>query len=104
MFLCLIPVLWMAPRPWPWNRIAGIVAAVWVIIGFSVDLQAHERLGQGVVQEDRSISNPLELWKYAPAMMLDAPGGWGIGKPISNAWLIPRAVKPTSATQKPIYE
>lgn len=79
LFLGMIPVLWMSPRPWPWKRIAGIVAAVWVIIGFSVYLQAHERLGQGVVQEDRSISNRLELWKYAPAMMLDAPGGWGIG-------------------------
>lgn len=79
LFLGLLPVLLMAPRPWPWKRIGGVVAAVWVVVGFSVYLQAHERLGQGVVQEDRSISNRLDLWKYAPTMMLDAPGGWGIG-------------------------
>ena len=58
---------------------AGVVASVWIIIGFSIYLQAHERFGQGVVQEDRSIINRLDLWKYAPAMMLDAPGGWGAG-------------------------
>jgi len=80
IFLGLIPVLWMAPRQWPWKRIGGIVAAVWIIIGFSVYFQAHERLGQGMVQEDRSISNRLELWKHAPAMMVDAPGGWGLGQ------------------------
>ena len=79
LFFGLLPVLLMAPRPWPWKRIAGVVAAVWIIVGFSVYLQAHERLGQGVVQEDRSISNRLDLWKYAPSMMLDAPDGWGLG-------------------------
>src|SRR5690606_38880648 len=28
---------------------------------------------------DRSITNRLEIWKQAPRMMVDAPGGWGIG-------------------------
>ena len=79
LFVGLIPVLWMAPRPWPWKRIIGVVASVWIIMGFSIHLQAHERFGQGVVQEDRSITNRLDLWKYAPTMMLDAPGGWGAG-------------------------
>lgn len=79
LFFGLVPVLLMAPRPWPWKRIIGVVTAIWVIVGFSVYLQAYERLGQGVVQEDRSITNRLELWKSAPAMMLDAPGGWGLG-------------------------
>lgn len=75
----LTPVLLMAPRPWPWRRIIGVMVAVWVIVGASVYLQAHERLGQGVGRADRSITNRLELWKSAPAMMLDAPGGWGFG-------------------------
>lgn len=75
----LVPVLWMAPRPWPWKQIAGVVAAVGVIMGFSIYLHAHERVAQGLVQEDRSVTNRLDLWSYAPTMMLDAPGGWGIG-------------------------
>lgn len=79
LFIGLVPVLVMAPRPWPWKRIAGVVASVWIIIGFSIFLQAHERLGQGIAQEDRSISNRLKLWKSTPEMMLDAPGGWGLG-------------------------
>lgn len=79
LFLGLIPVLWMITKPWPLKRIAGILASICIIIGFSVYLRAHERFGQGVVQEDRSVSNRLELWRHAPAMMVDAPGGWGIG-------------------------
>ncbi len=73
------PLLLWAPRPWAARRIVGVVVAVWCIVGFAVYLQAHERLGQGVVRNDPSISNRLDLWKYAPVMMRDAPGGWGFG-------------------------
>lgn len=78
-FCGLIPLLACLRRPLPVKRIVGVVASVWVIIGASIYLQAHERFGQGVVQEDRSISNRLVLWKVTPTMMVDAPGGWGIG-------------------------
>jgi O-Antigen ligase len=79
-FCGLIPLLVCLRRPLPVKRIVGAIAAVWVIIGASIYLQAHERYGQGVVQEDRSISNRFVLWKMAPTMMVDAPGGWGIGE------------------------
>lgn len=77
--LGLVPVIVMLRRPWSRSRMLGVLAAIWVIVGASVFLQAHERYGQGVVQEDHSISNRLEIWKTTPQMMVDAPGGWGIG-------------------------
>jgi len=79
-FLGLAPLLLVLRRPWPWRRVAAAVASIWIIVGASITLQAHERFGQGVLKEDRSISNRFEIWKSAPAMMVDAPGGWGMGK------------------------
>lgn len=75
----LLPLILMAPRPWPRQRTAAVVTAVWVIIGASVYLQAHQRLGQGLLQEDKSITHRVQLWTAAPRMMVDAPGGWGLG-------------------------
>ncbi len=79
-FCGLIPLVLSLRRPWPGKRIFGVVASAWMIIGASIYLQAHERFGQGVVQEDRSISNRFVLWKTAPTMMVDAPRGWGTGQ------------------------
>ena len=79
-FCGLIPLVVCLRRPLPLKRIIGVVAAVWIIIGADFYLQAHERYGQGVVQEDRSISNRFGIWKVAPTMMADAPGGWGVGQ------------------------
>lgn len=31
------------------------------------------------VSDDKSVSNRLEIWSYAPQMISDAPYGWGIG-------------------------
>lgn len=73
-------LLLAAPRPWPMRRVIATGVAVAVMVAASVYLQAHERYGQGVASEDRSITNRLDLWKYAPAMMVGAPGGWGWGK------------------------
>jgi hypothetical protein len=72
-------VLWRCPRPWTSARTWAVVAAVWVIVGASVYLGATHRFGQGVAQEDRSITHRIELWKVAPRMIMDAPGGWGLG-------------------------
>jgi len=79
-FCGLLPMLFFLQRPWSRSRVAGIVAAIWIIIGASIYLQAHERFGQGVIQEDRSISNRFILWKAVPTMIVDAPGGWGLGQ------------------------
>lgn len=78
-FLGLVPLLLCAPRPWPMRRLVAVGVAVWAMIGFAFYLNAHERYGQGVVQQDRSITNRLHLWKHGPLMVVDAPGGWGLG-------------------------
>ncbi|MDD2711172.1 MAG: O-antigen ligase family protein [Verrucomicrobiae bacterium] len=75
----MVPLLWKTARPWSKRKIAAVVVSIWVMIGVSVLWEAHERLGQGVAQEDKSITHRLELWMKAPRMMADAPGGWGLG-------------------------
>ena len=78
-FTGLITLIAFIPRPWPLNKCVAIGIAALLMTAFTVYLNAHERYGQGVFQEDRSINNRAELWKVAPAMMVDAPTGWGIG-------------------------
>ncbi|MBE2205699.1 MAG: O-antigen ligase family protein [Chthoniobacterales bacterium] len=75
----LVPLLIFVPRPWPMRRLVALGVAVWAMIGFSFYLNAHERYGQGVVKQDRSITNRLHLWKHGPLMIVDSPGGWGLG-------------------------
>jgi len=81
----LMPLLLLTPRPWAWKRIAASAVAVWVIVGASIYLQANSRYMQGIVTEDRSITHRLDIWKVTPQMMVDAPGGWGLGQ-ASNAY------------------
>jgi len=76
----LVPLLWTAPRPWPRKRIVAISCAVWAIAGASIYLQAHNRLMQGIVKEDRSITHRIDIWEKTPQMIVDAPGGWGLGQ------------------------
>jgi hypothetical protein len=75
----LVPLILWAPRPWKGAKLVAVLVGVWSIVGASIYLKAHERYLQGTVTEDRSISNRLEIWKAAPAMMVNAPGGWGLG-------------------------
>ena len=66
-------------RPWPWARlVSGVVVAV-VVVVLSAGLGTTVRLGQGVTEEDKSISNRLLVWSAAPKMFAAAPGGWGLG-------------------------
>ena len=80
LFCGLIPLIVFAQRPWPWNKIIGITLSIWIMVGFSIYLDATGRYEQGIIKEDRSISNRFEVWKAGPQMMVDAPYGWGIGK------------------------
>jgi hypothetical protein len=75
----LTAVLCTIPRPWRIQKIVALVACFWVIVGTSVYLNTYSRYSQGIVNEDPSISNRIELWKMAPRMMVDAPAGWGLG-------------------------
>ncbi|MDR3404222.1 MAG: O-antigen ligase family protein [Chthoniobacter sp.] len=70
-------LLWRAPRPWAVSRVAAVLIAIWLLVGTAVHLQAHQRFGQGIVKEDRSITNRLKIWKQVPQMMVAAPNGWG---------------------------
>lgn len=79
-FFGLIVVVLNVPRPWPMKKIVAVGVSVWIIIGFSIYLQAQERFSQGLLKEDSSITNRLEIWKAAPQMMVSAPNGWGLGK------------------------
>lgn len=71
-------LIWFAPRPWPKPRWIALLITFWIGIMFVIFLNAHQRFGQGLVQEDKSISNRLVIWKEVPRMLADAPGGWGI--------------------------
>lgn len=78
-FTGLIVLIGFAPRPWPLTKKTATGVSVLAMIAFSFYLNAHERYGQGVIEEDPSITNRIELWGATPAMMVDAPAGWGIG-------------------------
>jgi len=80
LFLGSVPIIYFANRPWPWSKIIGITISIWIMVGVTIFLDAQDRYEQGVIKEDRSIGNRIEIWKAAPQMMVDAPNGWGIGK------------------------
>lgn len=72
-------IIWRSPKSWGWIRICASGAVVVCIIGVMVDIQAYKRFGQGLIQEDRSITNRLALWNTVPKMIADSPSGWGFG-------------------------
>lgn len=74
------PLLWVCGRCLSKAQWTGLACSLAVLIGFAFLLNANQRFTQGIAgEEDASISNRLALWKSAPRMMLDAPGGWGLG-------------------------
>jgi hypothetical protein len=79
LFVGAIPIIYFSNRPWPWLNIGGATVAIWIMVGAAITLDAQDRYGQGVVQQDRSIDNRLDIWREAPEMMVDAPWGWGLG-------------------------
>lgn len=76
----LTVMLWHVPRPWPWPKVYALVLSILILVGSAFYLQAAHRFGQGLISEDRSIGNRLDIWKVAPRMMVDAPTGWGFGQ------------------------
>ena len=70
-------LLAFTPRPWPKARLIAGGLAFWVVIIGGFFLNAHERFGKGIVQEDKSISHRLEIWKSSPQMLAANPQGWG---------------------------
>ena len=74
-------ILARAGRPWPRGRALAIVAALVAMAAYASwdGVGAARRLGQSP-SSDRSIGNRLAIWRTAPRMMVDAPGGWGAGR------------------------
>ena len=66
-------------RPWDIRKSVAILVGLSLIVAFSFYLKTYSRYGQGITQNDLSITNRLHIWKSAPRMMVDAPNGWGIG-------------------------
>lgn len=66
-------------RSWAWKRCLAIGVAITTMVIVACGIGASDRYGQGIASPDRSIANRLMLWNAAPAMMVDAPDGWGIG-------------------------
>lgn len=64
-------------RPWPRGRWIPIVAALVLLGSYAVWHGVATRYGKGIVEEDASVSNRWLIYRMAPAMMVDAPGGWG---------------------------
>lgn len=78
-FSGLIALIAFVPRPWPLTKVMAVGFSLLVIGAYAFHLNAHERYAQGLMEEDRSITHRMELWRGTPAMMVDAPKGWGIG-------------------------
>ena len=76
---------WFEKRTMPNGRILAVLLAMLVIVSSAVFLNAHTRFSQSA-QQDRSISNRLEIWREVPTMLYDAPRGWG-GSSASRAFM-----------------
>ncbi len=67
----------LAPRPWPKGRLIGAGCAIWMVIAATFLLNAHQRIGQGIGTEDKSVTHRLQIWKAAPQLCAIRPFGWG---------------------------
>jgi len=81
-----IPLLIWAPHPWPRPRQIGIFVSLLLLLGAVIWVKAPARYFQGIIHDDLSISNRLEIWKSVPAMIANAPEGWGVGNS-GNAYI-----------------
>lgn len=63
-----------------WKRMALLAAALAVAAGCLFASGQGERLVKNLFNEGQSETSRLTVWKQVPAMMVDAPGGWGWGK------------------------
>ncbi len=91
-----IPLFAFSPRPWPRGRVIAVVAVLLALIAAAVSIERSDRFTKGISEPDASISNRLLIWKKVPKMMVDAPGGWGLGNS-GNAYM--QWYQPTERTE-----
>ena len=77
--LGLLPIILYSQRPWPLPKVFFVGASAAMLLLVAIHLQVQDRIIQGAVSDDKSISNRILIWKVAPKMMWDAPLGWGFG-------------------------
>jgi len=75
----LLPLVIFAPRPWGFARCLAVLGALVLSVAALFYFKADARLVQGVIQEDKSVTNRLVIWQRVPAMMAASPEGWGYG-------------------------
>lgn len=75
----LLSIVIFAPRPWGFVRCLAVLGALVLSVAALFYFKADARLVQGVVQEDKSVTNRLVIWQRVPAMMAASPEGWGYG-------------------------
>ena len=68
---------WKKPcKLWRWFP---ALLAVLVIVGAALWTGFAGRMARSAPSADTSVGNRLVIWRNVPAMMVDAPGGWGRG-------------------------
>lgn len=82
----ILPVIIWSKKPWKLSRIFCVTVSAVILSAFAIHLNATERLATVLPGADDSVANRLILWNAAPQMMLDAPGGWGLGN-AGNAFM-----------------
>jgi hypothetical protein len=93
----LLPLVMFAPRPWGIVRLLAIIATLILSVAALFYFRADDRLAQGVVREDKSVTNRLIIWGRAPAMMVAAPEGWGEG---CAAWAYEQWFQPLEQNER----
>lgn len=72
-------LLVFAPRPWRISRVCAVLVVAGILGACAITATATQRYASAW-QGDPSVANRLDLWKHVPRMILDAPGGWGLGR------------------------
>lgn len=79
LLMGLLPVIYLAPRPWPRSRVAVVAVIVLLVVGYGLNLKVGERFTRGIEAEDKSVTNRIPLWIAGLSMIADSPDGWGLG-------------------------
>lgn len=69
-----------ARRPWAKRHLAGALLAGALLAVSAKESGTSARLAPEHLADDASIGNRFKIWRHAPEMIADAPGGWGVGQ------------------------
>ena len=75
--LILLVGSWKGPNKF--QRWLPILLVALLMAGTATWMGFAGRMARSTPSADASVGNRLEIWRTVPAMMVDAPGGWGLG-------------------------